>query len=346
MRRASRDGRALLGVAFGLIDCLIDAALATGDLAYDPFLNFAVAQSRILDAAEAVLNAVYADRGSLARVHWQRVWTVGSSKRGHMPRAFAAIDPRAQGSVVAAADLSNLPAFLDLQLAVWSGGYSFSAPEQRPALDTPVGRRYLDCCDPYFWDPEVLGEIPLVIAVGTRDPLYPLAASLTYVAGLPGSTRMLFVPNYGHGHGTIDHVAAFRTLVQRGLAGAPSPRLEASWDLVEGKVTATLRGGEAGLVELWCTTSLGPQNTAVRETNAACEQVAMIPADSPDLRHATWTRHPMASSGPGRWEASPPASELSYPACFVRVETTAGQPLTSGPLLSRALCRAAGLPVE
>ena len=69
MRRASRDGRALLGVAFGLIDCLIDAALATGDLAYDPFLNFAVAQSRILGAAEAVLNAVYADRGSLARVH-------------------------------------------------------------------------------------------------------------------------------------------------------------------------------------------------------------------------------------------------------------------------------------
>jgi hypothetical protein len=327
------------------LDCLQRAALATGDLTFDPFLNWGVAQMRIIDAAEAVLEAAYEELGTPVDLDWGRLWTLGSSKRGHAQPIAAALDGRIRGLVVSAADVSNFPAFAAQQLAVWEGGYSFGAPYYGQLADPDVHEAWLRAFDPFRWAPEVLADRTYVLAVGARDHLYPIGASLTYADALPDDTRFLLIPDYGHGWGAVDHLAAFRAMIASDLADAPWPTLDAAWDVDADRVTATVDGGEVASVDLWCSTEQGASNPMVKDIGPDCESAPMEPTDSPDLRHAAWTRSPMEDLGGGQYAADVPPSALSYPACFVRAATTSGTPITSPPLLSAPLCEAADLPL-
>ena len=327
------------------LDCLQRASLATGDLTFDPFLNWGVAQMRIIDAAEAVVEMAYEELGTPMDLDWGRLWTIGSSKRGHTQPIAAALDGRIRGLVVSAADVTNFPAFASQQLAVWEGGYSFGAPYFDQLADPEVHESWLRAFDPFRWAPEVLAGRTYVLAVGARDHLYPIGASLTYAEALPDDTRFLLVPDYGHGWGAVDHLGAFRALIASDLADEPWPTLDAAWDVDADRVTATVGGGDVASVELWCSTEQGATNPMVKDVGPDCETTPMEPTDGPDLRHAAWTRTPMEDLGGGQHAADVPPSALSHPACFVRAATADGNPITSPPLLSAPLCEAAGLPL-
>ncbi|MBI5482396.1 MAG: hypothetical protein HY906_26310 [Deltaproteobacteria bacterium] len=325
--------------------CLIRAVFAREDLAYDPYINLAVAQARIIDAAERVLAGYYEALGAPVPLEWTRVWTIGSSKRGHTQRFAAAVDARIAGVMVSAADISNLTRFASWELALWTGAYSFGMDSLAALMATPFGQTYRAAVDPFAWRPEVLHGVFFVLAVGTRDPLYPLGACLGYVETLPPDRRLLLVPNYGHGRGTVDHAAVFRALVDHGLNGTSWPTVDARWDVDRNVVQAAVVGGEAAAVELWCTTGLAA-NDRVIDTLPDCSLAAMPAADDTDLRDATWERFPMTARGGGQWEATPPATALSYPACLVRAHTADEQVATSVPLFSAPLCAAYDLPLE
>jgi hypothetical protein len=326
-------------------DCLRRAVTALGDLTQDPYLHYAVAEMRIVDAAQDVLNGVYAGLGSGVAVDWARLWTIGSSKRGNAQRLAAAIDDRIDGVVVSAANISNFEVFFNAQLSLWEGAYSFDAPTAVDELGTAFGRSYLEAYDSFLWDPEVLDGVAYVMAVGTNDPAYPIMSSLFYMESLPAERRFVMVPNYGHGMGAVDHLAALRALVDLRLNGAAWPTVEAQWDWLTNRVTATVGGPAPDAVDLWCTTSNG-ENPAVIDTLPDCSRVPMTPEDGTDLRHAIWTRQPMTGAGGGVFEIDVPPSALSYPACVVRVVADGDKVSTSVPLLSEPLCSAAGLPMQ
>lgn len=329
-------------------DCLTRAALATGDLTLASFLNFAVAHMRILDASERVLEQIYSSSGTPVDLSWSRIWTIGSSKRGITQRILAALDPRIQGVIVSAADVSNFVDFLALEGLVWEAAYSFGGPANGLLLQEPVLDPWLRAFDAFRWRPEVLGDVDYVLAVGTNDHLYPIAASLLYREALPGGFHMLMVPNYGHGCGAVDHVAAFRALIDHGLNGTPWPRIEARWDVGADLITAHVLDGEVERADLWCATDLGPRNELVfdLEPPACTERIYPEPVDGSDLRDAVWESVPMDQVESDIYQATPLDSSLTYPACFVRALTADGKPATSGPLLSAALCEASGLVME
>lgn len=323
------------------MECLSRATFVREELANDPYINLAVAQSRILDAAEVVMEELYSALGSPIDLDWGRVWTIGSSKRGNTQRIAAAVDPRIAGVVVSAADISAIPDFFEMQSALWVGGYSFGAPDSLPSFESDFGQDWLDAFDTARWQPSVLDGVTYVLAVGVRDPLYPLPASLLYTDALPADHRLVLVPDYGHGQGSVDHAGAFRALIDEGFGGQPWPRVAAAWDLDTDVVTANVTG-EVAAVELWCTAGLRT-NTAVSDLQPDCSSVPMEATDSTDLRHMSWQRSPMTDLGDGAWEAAAPATTLAFPACLVRAQSADGKPITSGPLLSEPLCAAAGL---
>ncbi|MBI4705996.1 MAG: hypothetical protein HY744_33300 [Deltaproteobacteria bacterium] len=324
--------------------CLMRAALVRQDLSLDPYLNLAVAESRLIDAAEAALEALYAQQDEPVELSWSRVWAVGSSKRGNTQRLAAALDERIQGVQISAADVANFPAFAALQLALWPGAYSFEPKTMAALLGTAFGEQYLRAFDMARWKPSVLDGVDMTVVVGTRDPLYPHGTILLYAEALPAGFHSVLVPNYGHGQGTVDHVGAFRALLAQGLDGKAWPRVEARWDVSTAQVQAT-SDGDASAVELWCSESW-EDNSNVKDVGADCTPVPMHATNGTDLRHALWARHPMTPAGERMWSAPVPDLALSYPACFVRAQSAQGWPATSLPLFSAALCQAAGLGLE
>lgn len=275
-----------------------------------------------------------------------RLWIHGSSKRGNTQRIFAAIDGRVDGAMWSAADLSNFPELVKMQLAVWKEGHSFRAPDMAADLATPFGDRWLRAFDTFRWKETVLGSLVTLSAVGTLDHLFPVGSYLAHGAALPAGHRMILVPNYPHGCGAVDHAAAFRALVAHRLTQKPLLSVQANWDYGNNRVLATVAGPTPDKVSLWCTTSQGAVNPLVKAVDATCVKKAVTPADTTDLRHASWTSMPMSANGAGHYQSTPPKSTLTYPACFVRAATKAGVVATSGPLLSKGLCKASLLDVR
>ena len=318
-------------------DCLRRAVWVTKELTYDPYLNYSVAQQRILDAAEHVLQAHYQNTTPGLELDWTRVWTIGNSKRGNLQRILAAFDDRLAGSVVGAADISHFSAFFEQQFALWEGAYSFNAERASAMFETGFGETILDAFDTVRWKPELLEDVIYLVAVGTHDPLFPLPASMLYSDALPQGHRYLLVPNYGHGMGTVDHLAAFRAMVDHGLNGASWPRVEAWWDWAAGEVVAQITQGTAETVQLWCAESLGDRVVSDRCTGESFQGAF----DRPDLRQAVWSWTPMMEIASGTYRAEPLPSALQYQACVVRVVTEDQKVSTSGPLLNEPLCQEA-----
>jgi hypothetical protein len=238
--------------------------------------------------------------------------------------------------------------FLALEGEVWEAAYSFGGPANGLLLREPELDPWLRAFDTFRWRPEVLGDCDYVFAVGTNDHLYPIAASLLYREALPAGFRTLMVPNYGHGHGAVDHVAAFRALIDHGLNRTAWPRIEARWDVGADLITAQVLNGEVETMDLWCATDLGPRNQLVfdLEPPECTERIYPEPVDGSDLRHAVWESIPMDQVESDIYQATPLDSSLTYPACFVRALTADQKPETSGPLLSAALCEVSGLMME
>jgi len=80
------------------------------------------------------------------------------------------------------------------------------------------------------WQPSVLAGKSFRDAVGANHRHAPVLLRNTYAEGLPASVRFLFIPNYQHGMGTIDHLAAVRAMVDHDLNGTAWPRVDAGWD--------------------------------------------------------------------------------------------------------------------
>ncbi len=328
--------------AHHLTNCLLRAALLEDDLTYDPYIRYALTAMRVLDGAEYVLNKVYAARNSQVMVSLKSVFALGCSKYGHTLRTLAAVDPRLAGILVGCADISNNPAFFAQQDLLWKDSFSFVGTRQiHEAAPAKVMARWRATFDQARWKPSVLANKAMVLATGTGDQLYPLPASYTYAQAMPPNHSYLFVPNFGHGIGSIDHIAALRSMVTRTLAGKSLLRVEARWPLGTLEVDAGLEGGVATSAELWCSTKMVASKATV--PNVCGDRPPMKATLSTDMRHAWFDKTDMVKGADGRWRGTVPKTDYAAPACLVRMRTAADDVATSEPLLSAQLCKAAGL---
>lgn len=326
------------------IFCLLSAVFARQDPAYDPYVHLAVAELRILDAAETVFASFVEGAGAPVDVAWDQVWTLGSSKRGHAQRLAAALDPRIAGVVVSAADAGNFRAQAALEHAVWTDALFYAGYADAGWFDSAIADAWMRATDPWRWAPDVLGAVPYVLAVGTRDPLFPAGAHLNYLASLPAGTTPLLVPNYAHGHGAVDYTGALRGLVDEGMNGVARPLVTATWDEAAGQVSATVASATAVRVEVWCTSGVSDNPDLTGVDPSTCADVPLAAAADADLRDAIYSSAALTAVGEGTWQGAVPADlTTGWPACFVRAVTERGTPATSPLLYGVDLCEKSGV---
>lgn len=342
--------------------CLGYAAEVTGDPSYWPYLQFAVSQQRILEASQQVLNGYYQGLGSATRFDWTRRVTVGCSKRGITQFDLAAIDPHVVAAFAYCANAANLPMFEKQRATIWTGGWKIQPPPPMGGVATsaPVNAMLEGDFDPFRWAPPVLAGRELVVGMGTRDSYFNMGFSLDYFAALPTGSRLLLVPGYGHGMGTVDHAGAVRAYLRSVTGAAPWPSVTARWNTATDTIDATVSGGQAQGAELWCDDGLlaNPDvyDVSLAGSPPSCRSVPLPPSDGPDTRQTSWVRLPLRDLGNGRYRAAGVLAAIAAksasgkapadPACFVRIVSADGSPATSGPLLSKPLCRALGLPFQ
>lgn len=323
-----------------ITNCLKVATLLEEDIRYDPGINFAVAQSRILDAGQEIVNALYEDEG--VEVNWDEVFVAGSSKRGRTMRMLSGMDSRVVGVLNAASQTVATREFHTLMSGVWERGFT---PTMGDLMTGPFAEELERAISLPHWKPEVVDDTTFVFAVGTNDPLLPLASTVTFQDSLPENARFLLVPNYGHGMGTVDHAAVFRSMIGEQLAGWAWPQVTAEW--TEGGVVARVSDGSGAVlsdsptVDLWCSVDESSTKT-IHVFDEHCDYERLEPSNSTDLRLARWSRVNMVKDGDGVYSANPPETSLSYPACIVRAVTQHGTVATSPVILSTPLCEAVG----
>jgi PhoPQ-activated pathogenicity-related protein len=179
-----------------------------------------------------------------------RFVVTGGSKRGIASWVAAGADDRIIGAYPEAWNLANFEASLRLEAERLgldygkdSGAPGTESPRQRLAmLDTSRGREYQSYLDPYLWRDRIANK-RILFTVGTNDPLFPTPIDRVFLPEMPKSTRVLFIPNYGHGHATERNFAGWRMWLAHVFADRPVPEAAVSWraqgDRLE--VTASVR---------------------------------------------------------------------------------------------------------
>jgi hypothetical protein len=293
-----------------------------------------VAQARILDAGQEIVNVLYEDAG--VEVNWDEVFVAGSSKRGRTVRMLSGIDERVVGLLNAASQTVATREFNTLQSGLWEEGFS---PTLAELMTGPFAEELEKAISLPRWNRDIVRNTTYVFAAGTNDPLFPLASTITFQDGLPDNARFLLVPDYGHGIGTVDHAAAFRSMIGERLAGWAWPQVTAEW--TDAGVRARVADGSGAVlsdsptVELWCTVEVDAGATINLCGGGRLE----ASPNSTDLRLAGWSKVDMVEDGAGIYVANHPDTSLSYPACFVRALTQQEAVATSPVIFSPSLCR-------
>ena len=199
--------------------------LATGDPHWIGYAALGKVIIRAITAMQAVPG-----------VEATRFVVTGGSKRGVASWVAAGADDRIVGAYPEAWNLANFEAQLQLEAERLGPDYGkdggapgSESPRQRLAmLATPRGREYQSYLDPYLWRDRIANK-PILFTVGTNDPLFPTPGDRVFLPDMPKSTRILFIPNYGHGHETERNFAAWRMWLAHVFADRPVPEATVSW---------------------------------------------------------------------------------------------------------------------
>ena len=176
-----------------LIAYTFDQFLDTGDTTWPLLLPMTRAVVAGMDAVEALLTEKY-DIQSAG-------YTVGgASKRSWTSWLCAAVDDRVTGLIPMVFDNLRFRKQLQHQLDVW-GSYSerlndYIERELDQKLDSQCGEELLNLTDPYSYRHDLTQ--PRCIVSATNDRYWPVTANNLYLDDLPGTSRLLLLPNTGH----------------------------------------------------------------------------------------------------------------------------------------------------
>ncbi|MBS3172381.1 hypothetical protein J4438_02270 [Candidatus Woesearchaeota archaeon] len=164
--------------------------------------------------------------------------TTGSSKRGNTQWTLAAVDSRVKGF------MSNAFAGPD-QINYWElveqefGGENLygTSDEALPWLNTWSGKQYQYYFDPYQFTEKLEGKVSMT-NVGTNDR-EPIQTLNSLFLKLDEPKALEFVADYPHGWGSKQHLANWRSIIDRTFFGRKTPIVSVNnnGDVIEATVS-------------------------------------------------------------------------------------------------------------
>jgi PhoPQ-activated pathogenicity-related protein len=235
-----------------------------------------------------------------------RFIVTGGSKRGVASWVAAAADDRIVGAYPEAWNMANFEAALKLQVerlgpdyGKEGGGPGSEPPGKRLAsLSTPRGREYAQYLDPYLWRERIAGK-QILFTAGTNDPLFPAPVDKVFLPDMPKSTRILLVPNFGHGHTAGRNFTGWRMWLAHVFANRPVPEVSLTWKR------------QTDRLELRASVASTNPVKAVRVWSASQERGVYLKCE--------WKSVPLVKNG-AAYSAVVPAPAAGFTAFFVEVE--------------------------
>ncbi|MEQ8690543.1 MAG: PhoPQ-activated protein PqaA family protein [Pseudomonadales bacterium] len=177
-----------------LIACSLQKYLETGDETWPLLFPMTKTVKVNMDIAQEIFQKRWG-----AQV--ESFTAVGASKRGWTTHMISIVDDRIAASIPIVINMLNMPAYIEHSLKVW-GTHSPQIEDyaERGILaqfKEEQGTQLLAMIDPYTYREHL--DKPKLMIFGTNDPYWPVDSTRHYAAGLPGETRLLFLPNQGHG---------------------------------------------------------------------------------------------------------------------------------------------------
>jgi PhoPQ-activated pathogenicity-related protein len=239
-------------------------------------------------------------------VRAERFLVTGGSKRGMGSWVAVGADDRIVAAYPEAWNMANFEAALHLRAERLGPDYgkqdgapgSESPRQSLERLATPRGKEYQRYLDPYLWRDRFANK-PVLFTVGANDPLFPPLSDTVFLPEMPKSTRILLVPNFGHGHDTERQFIAWRMWMAHALGDRPVP-----------EVGLTVERRE-GAIKLAATVTSATTIKAVTAWSATDDRGAYL--------KSKWNPTPMVGNK-GRYQAAVPAPAGSHTAFFVEVE--------------------------
>lgn len=350
-----------------------------------PALFYSLAASRLIDVSQVVLNRIAVlrnwrdNQGNIYSFDFTDVVAMGGSKRGVGMEKFIVVEPRVKAGLVGHANAGN---YVDLQsqrISLFDRTYPSDVYEQeQDELAFSQGKEiWFEYYDPVKWDLNLYNGKLIARTFGTIDTYYAEGAESLFTDNMPPNLRLLAVPNYGHGFGTVDHVVLFRSLVNRTLTGnSDYLKVDAKYYLETENVNATITGTNDFSdvrVELWCTQgdldnrfSRNQWPPTLRKwlgrscsTNDLNNFDPLFNPVAPDLRYSYLNNIIMTDLGGGEYSADVNSisgvgweneTGTNFIGCYVRA--VKGEPFkdtsvaTSYLLMNKPLCNAALLEVK
>ncbi len=352
-----------------------------------PTLFYSVAASRLIDVSQAVLNqtAIQGNwrdsQDNIYSFNFNNVIAMGGSKRGSAMEEFIVAEPRVKAGLIGHANAGNYLDLLAQRISLFGNTYPSDVyKRERDELVFSQGKeKWLDYYDPVKWDINLWNGKIVARSFGSIDTFYAEGAESLFINSMPSNLRLLAVPNYGHGFGTVDHAILFRTLVNKTLAGnSDYLKVDAKYYLENEIVNATITGTNDFSdvrVELWCTQgdlddyppfnnnrNAWPPTLRNRNIPPTCPSLNNEDTDfnpvAPDLRYSYMENITMDDLGNGRYSANVnsisdvgwPEGANNYIGCYVRA-VKGGQykdasVATSTFLINEPLCEASLLEIK
>ncbi len=184
----------------------------------------------------------------------ERFVVTGGSKRGAASWIAAGADERIIGAFPMSWNAGNFRAFLQLKARRWGLDYQprknsdtvapafVTTREQIARAQHARGQVYRRYTDPFEFR-DRLKDKQILYAVGTNDPLFPVAADTVFLPYLSPTVRVLLVPNAGHTVNTPRHLTAWRMWLAHCFAGRDVPRIDVTAERngERAVITATVR---------------------------------------------------------------------------------------------------------
>ncbi len=265
----------------------------------DPHWIGYTALSRVIVRAVTAMQAV-------PGVQADRFVITGGSKRAMASWVAAAADDRIVGAYPGAWNFANFEASLRLQVERYGPDYkkggegpASESPGRRLAtLSTPRSKEYQRFLDPWLWRDRIANK-KILFSAGANDPLFPPLSDTVFLPGMPKSTRILLIPNQGHGHDSEREFVAWRMWLAHVFANRPVPEIALDWKR------------EKDTIQLSAAVTSGNPIQTVTAWSATQERGAYL--------ECRWTPTPLAVAN-GVYRATVAAPAGSFTAFFVEVE--------------------------
>lgn len=219
-----------------LIAYSFDQYLKTGEPDWPLLLPMVKAARVAMDAVQATTEAEW-------QLPVERFVVAGASKRGWTTWLTAASqDPRVAAIAPMVIDVLDMPRQMAHQRATWGAESAqiqdYTARDLTRRMLAPDGDGLLAIVDPWRYRQGL--TLPKLIVLATNDAYWPVDSANLYLGGLPGESRLLYLPNNEHSVRDLRRlVAGFAALHRAARDGGVLPRLE--WQHDGGGGRATLR---------------------------------------------------------------------------------------------------------